>query len=88
MSVSYLDLVIYLSSYYLKNSVSLVISNSSSSCVMFLSSKCGRFSSFSLQKLMQNNYLRSALSLSTTVKVPFSFFNATIVDFSFDLNRT
>ena len=64
--------------------ISLVMSNSSYGYVMFLSSKCGRFSSCSFVNT-DAKYLFKILALfwSTTVALPCSFFNAPIVDLIF-----
>ena len=59
----------------------LVMSNSSYGYVMFLSSKCGRFSSCSFVNADAKYLFKIfALSWSTTVVLPCSFFNAPIVD--------
>ena len=62
----------------------LVMSNSSYGYVMFLSSKCGRFSSRSFVNADAKYLLKIlALSWSTMVVLPCSFFNALIVGLIF-----
>ena len=61
---------------------SLVMSNSSYGYVVFVSSKCGRFSSCSFVNTDAKYLFKIlALSWSTMVVLPCSFFNAPIVDF-------